>query len=106
MMLKKKKSPCQLAVSHFDLHYKPFYGKQWPSIRVALLSKPKHCALVNNFVSDREQIVMSLAELGAHDFIWTMRQRFVRNQSKYSRHDAKTAETQEVSFAFFLIFCC
>ena len=80
MKQRKKKSACQIALDHFDLHYKPVFDAQWPSIRVALLSKHKHCALVNNFAHDRKQIGISLAELGAHDFIWTAREKFVSSQ--------------------------
>jgi len=81
MKQRKKKSACDLAVEHFDMHYKPVYDFLWPSVRVALLSKRKHCALINNFVSDGKKIDISLAERGAHDFIWTARERFVHKQS-------------------------
>ena len=90
---KKKESPCQLALKHFDLHYKSVYDFQWPSIRVALLSRPKHCALINNFASDSKQVGMSLAELGAHDFIWTAREKFVENQLNNASRNTNTAET-------------
>jgi len=93
----KKKSACQLAVDHFDLHYKSVYDWQWPSVRAALLSKPKHCALVNSFASDRNQIGIALAELGAHDFIWMARKKFVRKQSKDSGRDRSGSITDRVS---------
>jgi hypothetical protein len=50
------------------------FARRWPSIRVALLSQSKYCALINNFASDREMIEMDLAELGAHDFIRAARE--------------------------------
>jgi len=91
---RKKASPCQLALNHFDLHYKPVYDFQWPSVRVALLSKSKHCVLVNNFASDSKQICRSLAELGAHDFIWTAREKFVEKQLNDASFSMNTAGTE------------
>jgi len=99
---KKTKSPCQLAIEHFDLHYKPIYDLQWPSVRVALLSKPKHCALVNNFALDPKQIGISLAELGAYNFIWTAREKFVRIQLKDAGGSASGISTERVSVLQFL----
>jgi len=97
-MQKNKKTPCDLALDHFDFHYGPVYDHLWPSIRAAMLSKPKHCALVNNFASDRKEIGTSLAELGAHDFIWTAREKFVCIQSKGVRHgDTHVGVKEEVS---------
>jgi len=91
---KNKTSPCDLALKHFDLHYKPVYDVQWPSVRVALLSKSKYCALVNNFAFDSKRIGMSLAELGAHDFIWTGREKFVDKQWRDASLDTNTARTE------------
>ena len=99
---KKTKSPCQLAIEHFDLHYKPIYDLQWPSVRVALLSKPKHCALVNNFALDPKQIGISLAELGAYNFIWTAREKFVRKQLKDAGGSASGISAERVSVLQFL----
>jgi len=91
---KKKTTRCQLAISHFDLHYKPVYDLQWPSVRAALLSKSKHCALINSFASDSKKIGMSLAELGAHDFIWTAREKFVNKQLKDDSYNTNASGTQ------------
>jgi len=105
---RKKTSPCQLAINHFDIHYKPVYDLQWPSIRVALLSKSKHCALVNSFASDSKKIGMSLAELGAHDFIWTAREKFVDKQLKDASHNTNMARTEVclLCILHFLLFSC
>ena len=106
-MKQRKKSACQLALDHFDLHYKQVYDWQWPSIRVALLSKPKHCALINNFASDRKQIDISLAELGAQDILWRARERFVRKQLKDASTSTHGSTTDEVSVLKFLVtYCC
>ena len=103
-MKQRKKSACQFALDHFDLHYKPVYDLQWPSIRIALLSKSKYCALVNNFASDRKQIDVSLAELGAHDFIWSAREKFVHRRSNYEGHNTLQSGTEEACVLLFA-FC-
>lgn len=36
---------------YFDTAYPPVYRRQWPSIRLALLSKQKYMAVVNNFAN-------------------------------------------------------
>lgn len=66
---KKTKLPRELALDHFDLYYKPFFHQLWPSIRIALLSRQKYCAVINNFVGDQQKIILELAELGASDLI-------------------------------------
>ena len=49
-----KTPPTQLAQDFFDTHYKQVYGSQWHSMRLALLSKPKFTAMVNNFSAKDE----------------------------------------------------
>ncbi|XP_046334446.1 5-methylcytosine rRNA methyltransferase NSUN4-like isoform X2 [Haliotis rufescens] len=66
----KEKAHTSLALEHFDTFYKPMYGEMWPSIRVALLSQQKYCALVNNY-SDHEKSCSRLAGLGARNIINT-----------------------------------
>ena len=51
------------ALANFDQYYSQFFGKEWNSIRLALLSRQKHCALVNNF-ADPEVTAVKLKELG------------------------------------------
>lgn len=65
-----EKPNTSLALEHFDTFYKPMYGEMWPSIRVALLSQQKYCALVNNY-SDHEKSCSRLAGLGARNIINT-----------------------------------
>ena len=65
---RKKKGANELALEHFDKYYAPIFKDKWPSIRLALLSQQKHCALVNNF-SDSEQTVVNLITKGADDII-------------------------------------
>ena len=62
------RTPCELALDHFDAFYKPHFKQQWPSIRVSLLSLSKYAAIVNN-ASDAELTTQTLAELGARDLI-------------------------------------
>ncbi len=43
------KSPSMFALEHFDDFYRKIFGNDWHSIRLALLSKSKFCAVVSNF---------------------------------------------------------
>ena len=45
----EKKDNQDYCLEHFDSFHKKTYGEEWHSMRLALLSKPKHCALINNF---------------------------------------------------------
>ncbi|XP_070601914.1 5-methylcytosine rRNA methyltransferase NSUN4 [Erythrolamprus reginae] len=58
----------RVALQVFDMNYGDQFGSLWPSMRISLLSKQKYGALVNNF-SDVEQVVQSLEDLSAVDFI-------------------------------------
>lgn len=63
-VIAKKKTPKDKALEHFDDFYKSVYGKRWPSIRIALLSPHKYCAVVNNF-GDTETTMKDLENQGA-----------------------------------------
>merc|ERR1719495_1933941 len=52
-----------LAIDNFDFYYPQFYGSRWPSMRLGLLSHPKHCAVVNNF-GDPDHTIDMLKSLG------------------------------------------
>ncbi|XP_063585289.1 5-methylcytosine rRNA methyltransferase NSUN4-like [Penaeus indicus] len=56
----------QRALEYFDIAYAPVYGTRWPSVRLALLSKPKYVAVLNNFASYNET-VERFQTLGAWD---------------------------------------
>lgn len=58
-----KPTASKLARDFFDSHYKQVYGAEWPSIRLALLSKPKFAAMVNNF-SNKDEVIEELTKLG------------------------------------------
>ncbi|XP_032074747.1 5-methylcytosine rRNA methyltransferase NSUN4 [Thamnophis elegans] len=58
----------RVALQVFDMNYGDQFGSLWPSIRISLLSMQKYGALVNNF-SDVEQVIQSLKDLSAVDFI-------------------------------------
>ena len=52
------------ALTFFDDHYLKTFGKEkWASMRLALLSRPKHAALINNF-ADAEETKGFLADEG------------------------------------------
>lgn len=58
-VIKKKTHPKDKALEHFDDFYGSVYGKQWKSMRLALLSPHKYMAIVNNF-SNAEKISQEL----------------------------------------------
>ncbi|RNA26192.1 5-methylcytosine rRNA methyltransferase NSUN4 isoform X1 [Brachionus plicatilis] len=47
--IKEKKSSKNLALEYFDFFYGSTYGKEWHSMRLAMLTGKKYMALVNNF---------------------------------------------------------
>lgn len=53
----------QKALNQFDIHYKQVFGSEWHSMRLAMLSKKKFAALVNNF-SDKMATIDELEALG------------------------------------------
>lgn len=63
-VLAKKKYPVDKALEHFDDFYKTVFGRKWPSIRLALLSPHKYCAVINNF-GDSDTAVSDLQNIGA-----------------------------------------
>ncbi|XP_076755521.1 5-methylcytosine rRNA methyltransferase l(2)10685 [Xylocopa sonorina] len=63
--VKKRRTPKDKALEHFDDFYGNVYGNRWPDIRSALLKQEsKYMAVVNNF-SDTERIRSELESLGA-----------------------------------------
>lgn len=67
---KKTKTPkvpnTKRALDYFDVAYPPVYGSRWPSVRLALLSKPKYISVVNTF-GEYKSTIQKLEELGAMD---------------------------------------
>ncbi|KAI8478637.1 5-cytosine rRNA methyltransferase NSUN4-like [Branchiostoma floridae x Branchiostoma belcheri] len=59
----------QVALDMFDQYYKRQFGTRWSSIRLALLSEPKHAALVNNYGHAPEAVCAYLEALGAVDIM-------------------------------------
>lgn len=65
MQQARKKTPKDHCLDHFDIFYKKTFGKEWPSLRLALLSRPKFCALVNNY-GDTETTFRRLKSMGCY----------------------------------------
>ena len=78
------------ALAHFDDFYGGVYKAKWPSMRLALLSQAKHCALVNNF-GDMEATVEMLEELGCLD----IGAEFLKAQEKQRPFQPKRAVLSE-----------
>lgn len=90
------KSNAELALNHYDIHLGNIFGPRWPSMRLALLSQPKYCAVMNNFCGDYDTFLYQLAEKGGFDFI--SRFKALENHSgKYSvvreEEDEKNEDT-------------
>nr|XP_054753175.1 5-methylcytosine rRNA methyltransferase NSUN4-like [Lytechinus pictus] len=65
---KHKNDPTEVALKHFDQNYRPLFGDEWPSIRLALLSMPNSGALLNNY-SDVQETLDRLHSIGVEDFV-------------------------------------
>lgn len=63
----KKETNRQLALSNFDAFYKPYYGKDWPSIRLSLLSLSKYTAVLNRYGNEKS-IQSQLEDLDVINF--------------------------------------
>ena len=62
---KQKKMAKDHCLEHFDTFYKKTFERQWPSLRLAMLSRPKFCALVNNY-GDRDTTFKRLNRMGCY----------------------------------------
>lgn len=61
-----KRTNADLALTHFDGLYSNIYGRSWPSVRLALLSPKKQCAIINSF-TDSDETEQKMMEMGAID---------------------------------------
>ncbi|XP_063842599.1 5-methylcytosine rRNA methyltransferase NSUN4-like isoform X1 [Scylla paramamosain] len=77
------------ALQYFDIAMPPVYQARWPSIRLALLSKQRYVALLNNF-ADCDHIIEDLYDLGAMD---------IRHQYSHIVERMKTAEEAKMKVA-------
>ncbi|XP_071956111.1 5-cytosine rRNA methyltransferase NSUN4-like isoform X2 [Antedon mediterranea] len=97
--MKSKYEPTQLALKYFDKHYKLEFGEKWPSVRLALLSKQKHGALVNNFAHPIA-VEEKLSQLGAKDCIPSMRSLLEtenQNIEENSQNDIETLSNAKLN---------
>ncbi|XP_076337663.1 5-methylcytosine rRNA methyltransferase l(2)10685 isoform X2 [Tachypleus tridentatus] len=67
--LLNKRWSTDLAIQHFDDFYSSVFGKQWPSIRLALLCPHKYFAVINWFSNQKEtkNILYRLGALNLRD---------------------------------------
>ncbi|PNF27737.1 hypothetical protein B7P43_G12799 [Cryptotermes secundus] len=84
-VLAKKKYPVDKALEHFDDFYKTVFGRKWPSIRLALLSPHKYCAVINNF-GDSDTVVSDLQNIGAMN---------IRTLFELEKENIKTKKNEE-----------
>lgn len=97
--LRKRKSPKDKALEHFDEFYANVYGTKWPGIRAALLKEEsKYIAIVNNF-SDTEKVRSELESIGAFN-LKAMYDVHKENLEFFvKKEEAKTDNSEAVSSA-------
>ena len=86
---KTAKKGKDLCLDHFDIYYKKNFEKIWPSLRLALLSRPKFCALINNY-GDPETAAKRLIDMGCY----SIRKKHSESYEKYN------SVSNEVPFRF------
>ncbi|CAL1544947.1 unnamed protein product [Lymnaea stagnalis] len=93
----KKEPNCQLALNNFDAFYRPYYGAEWPSVRISLLSMPKYCAVLNKY-GHEEKIESQLGDLTLLNFTEYARyfqQKKIKNNQNGATLELKS-ESKEV----------
>ncbi|KAM3718855.1 5-methylcytosine rRNA methyltransferase nsun-4 [Dirofilaria immitis] len=68
------KTPTMVALDNFDFYYGPVYDKQWPSIRLGLLTPNKYFAVLNKFARNRKENEALLKDLGAFNILEKVQQ--------------------------------
>ncbi|KAI6206571.1 WD-REPEATS-REGION domain-containing protein [Aphelenchoides besseyi] len=66
------KTPSMMAIDHFDFYYGPIFGKQWPSIRLGLLTPHKFVAVLNRLSTKAEVNTAILRNLSTVDLVQTL----------------------------------
>lgn len=87
-VLAKKKHPVDRALEHFDDFYKTVFGRRWPSIRLALLSPHKYCAVINNF-GDSDIALSDLQNIGALNMrtLFELEKENIKNKKQEERRN-------------------
>lgn len=82
----------QRALEYFDVAYAPVYGTRWPSVRLALLSKPKYIAVLNNFAS-YEETIDRFQNLGA----WNIGKKYsaIREKMRMRQEQSQTVSQNQ-----------
>ena len=85
------------ALSHFDQYYSQYFDSRWPSMRLALLSRPKYCAVVNNF-GDPEDTARTLESLGCINIskLFHEKDQSMRDKLSLAESAIKTVEEDEL----------
>jgi len=72
------------------------YGDAWPSIRAALLSLPKYCALVNNYGMNCQDTHLELMSLGANNLLELASRTELRSSILHRRLEWRKSINQNV----------
>uniref|UniRef100_A0A2P2I6T1 NOL1/NOP2/Sun domain family member 4 n=1 Tax=Hirondellea gigas TaxID=1518452 RepID=A0A2P2I6T1_9CRUS len=70
------------ALQYFDVSYQAVYGREWPSMRIALLCQNKYVAILNNYCANFEQNKQRFENLGCFDLGAKYRINCLKMQSK------------------------
>lgn len=89
-----KKKGIDLCLDHFDLFYKKNFEKIWPSLRLALLSRPKFCALLNNY-GDPETGINRLKHMGCYSIKKQYNEAFEQYQKTVNDNQVKISQEEK-----------
>ncbi|XP_003374382.1 hypothetical protein Tsp_09736 [Trichinella spiralis] len=92
----KRYDACNLALEYFDMFYEPVYQKKWPSIRLALLSDPKYCAVLNNLANSNASAEL-LFDQGAFDLMEEIRKFHKNNNQNQLSQSFQSPSEQHLS---------
>jgi len=88
----EEKTSKTLALNNFDQYYSQYYGRRWNSMRLGLLSRPKYCAVVNNF-GETEETVEKLENLGCVDVTKTFNQINKQRLAKVAQYEENISKS-------------
>ena len=91
-----KKKGKDLCLDHFDLFYKKNFEKIWPSLRLALLSRPKFCALVNNY-GDPDTAIKRLQHMGCYSIKSQYNEAFEHHSNSVENTPIKMKQVEQSS---------
>jgi len=93
--LRKSTKAEEIARDYFDAQYPKLFKNKWPSVRCAMMSRKKYCCVLNNYVSDNDRYLDTMAEAGAYDFLQSFRQKAREKHAEFSQEYESLKSTME-----------